>query len=140
MNSEGLSPSTIQRRFKELKIKWDNVQEAHDAYAALQEGRVAEAEEGDPAMDNQWIQWIDELAERYDKIEVVADKKLDELTKLSIPLVQQQPPTLPIASESPTTTSRSWKIERVRYPPFEGNSRLYPQFKEEFRKHIASNC
>ena len=39
--SDDVSASTIQRRFNELKIKWDNVQEAHDAYAALQEGRVA---------------------------------------------------------------------------------------------------
>ena len=126
--TEDVSASTIERRFQELKIKWNNVQDAHDTYASLQEGQT-DGGNGDPN-DNQWIQWIDELAERYDRIEVIADKRMDEITKnsISVPLQLQNPPvTVP--------TKSAVKIERLRYPPFAGDIRLYPQFKEEFLKH-----
>ena len=54
--------STIQRRFEDLKSKWNEIQEAHDLYMSQLE-EVTEEEE----------KWMDEIIERFDALEIEAD-------------------------------------------------------------------
>ena len=51
---------TVEKRYAELKTRWNNVQEVHDEYVTfLADQNLIDTEEA----------WISELAERFDEIE-----------------------------------------------------------------------
>ena len=90
---ENIPLSTLDRRFNDLKSKWDLCQETHDNYAFYSEEMVAgEAE----ALDG----WIDNLSERFSVIKIQADEKRDAQVS------KQQASIAPtgVASAGPSTS------------------------------------
>lgn len=138
LDANDIAVSTIERRFKDLKSRWDEVQDAHDIYLNTLEGTPEEETTPTDALET----WISELAARFNKIEVQADKRIESLIESR---VTPHPAASQSASRSNTSANSkvmqsAVKIERVRYPPYEGDIRQYPTFKEEFVKHIAPQC
>lgn len=117
--------STLERRFEELKKRFDAVQDSHDSYTAFSD----EMEDVESAALQQWI---DELATEFDGLEIRTDEKIEQLktSQAAIPHERQ--------AKSPSTHGASaLKVERMKFPKFEGGIRRYPQFKEEFLRHVA---
>ena len=59
---------TVQRRYAELKARWDTTQDAHDEYASLLTDEERDAEE----------LWLTEIYDRFDKLEIEADNFIKE--------------------------------------------------------------
>ena len=70
--------TTIERRFEELKEKWNTVQERHDEYVAellvVNSQTDVEAEE----------EWLNGVTERFDAIEVEADRTLEKIKAVTL--------------------------------------------------------
>jgi hypothetical protein len=115
--------STLERRFSELKKKWDTAQEAHDGYSAFTE--ELEAEDSANLDD-----WIDSLASDFDQIEIKTDAKVQQMNAKE---------TLgePGSRKQSVSTVGAVNIERMKFPRFEGEIRRFPQFREEFMKYVA---
>ena len=115
---------TLDRRYEELKRRWDSVQEAHDSYIQL-------------LTDDEEIQsedsWIEEIAARFDKLEVQVGKR-------------KQPPNNKAKDESSTKEGHSQckrtlvKLPPIQFQTFSGDMRKYPLFKEEFLTHVLPLC
>ena len=122
---ENLPLSTLDRRFNDLKLKWDICQETHDNYALFSEEIEATEAEG---LDG----WIDDLSERFSVIEIKADGKRD--THVS----KQQASTATAGATPPGLGfSGIVKVEKVKFPSFYGDLRHYPLFKKDFLNQIA---
>ena len=63
----------VERKFEELRVKWQEVQDFHDRYASL----VTTNEEEEAKEE----EWINEICERFEAIEVDADKRLQRFKK-----------------------------------------------------------
>ena len=73
LDGEEMAVATIQRRFDEFKQRWESLLDAHNDYADIAED--AKDNEGnlvDPNIDS----WINEMVEKFESLEVEADKKL----------------------------------------------------------------
>ena len=128
---------TLDKRYSELKKRWDNVQDAHDNYVLLLEGDGG-AVEPETA-------WISEIEARFDKLELVVGIHMrgsDIESKARI----MSPPELDMSTKAPEpkTIDRKRrpivKIEPIKFQLFTGDIRKYPIFKEEFKTHIAPLC
>ena len=73
LSMQEVETSTIERRFGELQAKFDALQNAHDVYAEFVDELLNE--DGTP-VDPNLDQYIDELTERFNSIEIEADKKI----------------------------------------------------------------
>ena len=119
--------ATVERRFNDLKEKWTTVQDAHDAYTAFSETMNADD-------SNNLDDWIGDLVDRFEEIEISADKSVAKKRKQADkdaksdmkPVIVQQ--------------NHAVKIERMKFPQFDGDIRRYPQFREDFDKHIHPQC
>ena len=122
---ENIPLSTLDRRFNDLKSKWDLCQETHDNYAFYSEEMGAAEADG---LDG----WIDNLSERFSVIEIQTDEKRDAQVS------KQQASIAPtgVASAGPST-SGIVKVEKMKLPPFHGDLRHYPLFKKDFQKQVA---
>ena len=118
---ENIPLSTLDRRFNDLKSKWDLCQETHDNYAFHSEEMMAAEADG---LDG----WIDNLSERFSVIEIQTDEKRDAQVS------KQQASIAPtgVASAGPST-SGIVKVEKMKLPPFHGDLRHYPLFKKDFQ-------
>ena len=126
LNLSDVPISTVERRFNELKKKWDMVQETHDAYSVHSgEMEVGEADKLD--------EWIDEMITTFDDLEIKADKKIDQIRSTEAPSPKDK-------DSKKRSEVGAVKVERMKFPQFEGDIRRYPQFKEEFIKHIGPIC
>ena len=106
--------STIERRFTELGARWERIQEAYDAYAVhAAQMTDDEAQKLD--------EWIDEITARYEEIEIRTDKYTESRT----PKVVKQEQT---ATKNEQVSAV--KIEIMKFTPFNGDIRRYPQFRE----------
>ena len=65
---------TIKRRFNELSAKWTKGQDTHDAYV---EAVLEDADDDDDAAT--FEQWIDELSQRFDDLEIKVDRYMEKL-------------------------------------------------------------
>jgi hypothetical protein len=125
LNTPSVPASTLERRFEELKKKFDTLQDSHDSYTAFS----AEMEDEESAALEQWI---DELATEFDRLEIRTDEKIEQFKTSQAAIPQER------HVKSPTTHNTSaLKVERMKFPKFEGGIRRYPQFKEEFLRHVA---
>ena len=124
---EEIPLSTVKRRFSELELKWHESQDAHDTYLSFIED-TADAEQLEAEE-----KWIEELSVRFGKIEVATDKYIEERSQVK-PSVK--------SAEVPNVVSQASvvRFERMKFPPFGGNIRKYPLFREEFIKHIEPQC
>ena len=128
---ERLCPTwTLEKRYDDLKKRWDNVQDAHDNYIVLTEEEVGEADET----------WIDELAERFDKMELVVGTHMNKLES-EVNIVS--PHTAPHKETGCTSSVKNHikiKMEPIKFQSFSGDIRKYPLFKEEFKTHVLPLC
>ena len=116
---------TVERRRQDFQNKWQAVQDAHCSYAGFEE----EMESGEAT---KLEEWIGELADDFDEMEIKADRKVEAMKpKESVKPREDDGKKLSAASTSAV------KLERMKFPQFEGNIRQYPQFKEEFIKHVS---
>jgi hypothetical protein len=127
---------TVERKFEELRVKWQEVQDFHDRYASL----VTTNEEEEAKEE----EWINEICERFEAIEVDADKRLQRFKKENPPLLNQA--TLPQSGSPPVQAGASGgathglQLERLKLEKFNGDLRKYPAFRDGFMKHIAPMC
>lgn len=147
-NMENTPISTIERRYNELNSKWTMVQEAHDAYMAVlpcEASTDIESEEANPE------NWINDIADRFDAIELEADRSIEALklklssvkTEEAIPLTtnpSEQGSTNVSTTVNPSATSSSVQLERIKLEKFNGDIRKYPKFKEQFELYIKPLC
>ena len=120
------SLDTMERRLMELKKKWDLVQDAHDTYTEYESDMTSDEASKLP-------EWIEIIAEEFNDMEMKSDKRKDKLR------ANESGPTT--SGDKPANTGSSVgavKVERMKFAQFDGNIRRYPQFKEEFRKHVAT--
>jgi len=79
--------------------------------------------------------WINEIADRFYKLEIRTDKLLLEKQK------QQQHEQQKQQQQQPNKINKcAIKLEPMRFERFEGSLRLYPRFKYEFDTHISPLC
>ena len=110
--------------------RWDQVQDAHDAFAAF-----ASEMPGEDA--DKLEEWIGELTDRFSQVEIDADKKLDQLkSQNKVKEVQQ----MEACTERQAKGVGAIRIEKLKIAQFEGNIRKYPQFRTEFLNHIHRQC
>ena len=62
---------TLERRAKDLAVKWQEVQNLHDEYVTT----ISEEEEAKEE------EWIEELVDRFESIEMATDQNLRKLRK-----------------------------------------------------------
>ena len=118
--------STIQRRFEDLKSKWNEIQEAHDLYMSQLEEATEEEEK-----------WMDEIIERFDALEIEADNivgKSNESTKMTNASIQSEP------NEVKGQNNSNVQLERIKLEQFNGDIRKYPKFKEQFELYVKPLC
>jgi len=81
---------------------------------------------------------MEEMISRFDKIEIRADMQIEALNENKIKEEKQR------AQEEQKQVSKGSesivKIDKMRFPAFNGDIQAYPQFKEEFHKHLAPLC
>ena len=128
---------TIERKFEELRVKWQEVQDCHDRYAPLVTTNEEEEEKEE--------EWINELCERFEAIEVDADKSLQKFKKENPPQIAMlNQATLPQSGNPPdangAATRGGLQLERLKLEKFNGDLRKYPAFRDGFMKHIAPMC
>ena len=130
-SSDILAP-TIERRFEELRAKWEKVQDAHDDYAEL--AVDAKDAEGNP-VDNNLEGWLEEIIERFENVEIRTDKRVAELKKKD-----DRKPEGGEKGKDKSERVSAVKIEKSKFPPFDGQLRKYPQFRVEFNNFIKPQC
>ena len=132
LSMEDVETSTIERRFAELRAKFDAFQNAHDAYAEFVDELLKEdGTSVDPNLD----QYIEEVTERFNAIEIDADKQIAVRKKKDAAMIQ---PNTSVSTVHPHTPSSVIKVKRVDLEQFDGDIRKYPTFRNDFTKLIAT--
>jgi hypothetical protein len=124
---------TIERKSKELRVKWQELQDCHDRYAPL----VATNGEEETKEE----EWINPLCERFEQIEGDTDRRLQGFKKMD----QTQEMPMLDASQMRVSASREptrdcVQLERLKLDKFNGDLRKYPAFRDGFMKHVAPMC
>lgn len=133
LSMQDVETSTIERRFGELQAKFNAFQNAHDAYAEIVDELLKE--DGTP-FDPNLDQYIDEVMERFNAIEIDADKQIAVRKKKDAAMIQ---PNNSVSNKvHPHTPSSVIKVKRVDLEQFDGDIRKYPTFKDDFTKLIAT--
>lgn len=118
----------LTNRYDDFKLRWERVQEAHDAYAS----QLTEAEETGEAE-----QWMEEIADRFDKMEIEVGRKLK---KLNAEPKAEAAPTANANISIAAPVKSIVKMDRIKFQTFEGDIKKYPEFKAEFMKHVEPQC
>lgn len=72
--AEKVPISTIKRRFEDVSGKWSIAQDAHDTYVAS----LTDASEDQLQTEEEWIQ---DISNRFDRLEVLVDKHIELFEK-----------------------------------------------------------
>jgi len=119
---------TLKTRYDDLKVRWERVQETHDEYTT----HLTETEGGNAAE-----QWMEEIMERFDQIELAVGEKLKKLS--AVPKVLLPPNDATTNSLSPPTSTKGIvKMDKFKFQAFAGDIKKYPEFKTEFIEHVQS--
>lgn len=137
-DAESTPVATIERRYSELREKWNAVQEAHDAFEEAVEAEAIEVGDADKE------QWIDEIMQRFDSIEVKADAAIEERKRSFCGAVPTEAAfgkvgEMPSAGERLHSKS-SVQLERIKLEMFDGDIRKYPKFREQFESYVKPLC
>ena len=97
-NPESLQ-ETIERKFQDLRTKWQELQDSHNEYAPLVTTNDEEEEKEE--------EWINEICERFNEMEVDTDKCLQKFKKDKVPKVSQTE----AESSSPMVQKNSTEIK-----------------------------
>jgi len=124
-NPESLE-STVKRKFAELGVKWQAVQDTHDAFMAMLSLDESQKEDS----------WIDELVARFDSIEVKTDQILVKFQEKK-PLVEKTDDQMPGSSKKQDAGGpKLLQLERLKLDKFCGDLRKYPTFRETFKLYV----
>ena len=127
--------STIERRYSELREKWDAAHSAHSAYleALEAEGSKIDDEEA----------WMDEVTDRFDSIELKTDTAIEKMKQSSatstVSLAERSMEAAENSSKEGHGAS-SVQLERVKLEHFDGDIRKYPKFREQFELYVKPLC
>ena len=121
---------TMERKFNDLRTKWQELQDCHDTFILLLDEDSAKKEE----------EWIEELCERFEAIEADTDKSLQKFRKVEQAVPDQHKVKLQDRGESSAAEQSGLKLPRLELDKFDGNLRKYPAFRECFMKNIAPMC
>lgn len=121
---------TLNKRYNDLKDRWEKVQDAHEEYTM----HLTESDDKSEAEE-----WIDELASKFDEVELGVGKMIKNITRDSPP-ADTKSQDKKDAKHAGYSAQSIVKIEKIKFQTFEGNIRKFPEFKEEFIKHIQPQC
>jgi hypothetical protein len=127
LDDESSLPSTIERKFEELRERWQTLQDAHDSYI-----------EAEPSETDRDDEWINDLVERFDRIEAEADKRLENLRPNIEQVVEKHEEVS--SNKAQFVEPNKIQLERLKLEKFNGEVRLYPHFKERFNLYIVPMC
>jgi hypothetical protein len=118
---------TIQRRYADLKKRWDNVQQAHDTYIIKCCGKYSSEQ------ITKEDEWINNIANQFYKLEIETDS-----------LIESRQPRIS-ANESIQQTAAKHnnnfiQLEPLKFSSFDGSVRKYPKFRFEFKNYIEPMC
>ena len=148
---------TIKRRFGDLRHAYEEAEKAHDEYLNLLEEKkptvqdnadadadpnnVVTEEDVEALMEAQEA-WIDELATRYQNLEINFDKKMKTFQTADVPVINGPLAAPPVQHNviNNVTSKPSIQLERIKLNPFDGNIRKYPNFKTSFETHVKPLC
>ena len=131
LDADSYPISLIERRLDDLKIRWNTVQDAHDEY--IQSNTEAADQE-------QQETWINEIADRYDSLEVDVLRALEEHNLKSSIIKQEEKLTQQQAVAASSKSQSSVQLDRLKLDKFEGDIRKYPKFREQFDLYIKPLC
>ena len=144
---------TIERRYEELREKYNLAQQAHDDYV-----QVLLASKTKDTTEEEEEKWIAEITQRYDDIEERADTAIAKMKKdeeaqmkLDDQISNKQERMIkndhldlnrqvlngPVNSTQPSSTLQ---LERIKLEKFNGDIRKYPKFREQFELYIKPIC
>ena len=139
--SDGMTTWVLEKRYEDFKVRWDNVQNAHDEYveslASDEDIKAAES-------------WINELSERFDECELQVGQSME--SKESVKLLQRSSASTDSKEfqdtrqgdrdreSSNSSSSKILKVQPMKFEAFGGDMRKYPQFKNDFLAHIKPLC
>ena len=131
--SDGMTTWVLEKRYEDFKVRWDNVQNAHDEYveslASDEDIKAAES-------------WIDELSELFDECELQVGQSME--SKESVKLLQRSSASTDSKEfqdtrqgdrdreSSNSSSSKILKVQPMKFEAFGGDMRKYPQFKNDF--------
>ena len=127
INSTDCVVMTLQRRFDEFKLRWDDVQSKHDRYITTLDAKT------DQEIKNE-DEWIDELSNTFYHLEEITDKFLTEET-IKQAIILEKKLDIVVAGKNSTI-----QLERLKVRKFDGDIRKYPRFRDEFIKHVMPIC
>jgi len=132
MSQADVPVATINRRFETAKQRWSEVQDAHDEYI----GTIITDDA--PATDED--RWIEEMEGRFAEIEINYDTLCERRTP-PVHTEKEIPATKNVVEVNRSSHQPSLiKLERLKFKSFGGDIRKFPQFKEEFVRHIEPQC
>ena len=119
--AEKVPISTIKRRFQDASERWSKAQDAHDAYVA----NITVADEEQLQAEEQWIQ---EISDRFDRLEVSVDRYIDESEKAAKPAIAP----IAIGANANKETNCMLKFDRIKLTLFGGDIRKFPRIQGNF--------
>lgn len=122
---------TIRRKFEELSLRWQAVQDAHDVYMI---------QVGEESTDTE-SEWIDEMMTRYENIEMDADAALMKFKAVNRQgAADEEEFKHPINQAMNAPMRGHLQLERLKLEKFDGELRKYPSFKQRFKLYIEPIC
>ena len=117
LSDESASPRILEKRQKEFADRWMILQEAHDMYILSCFSNADEIVEQDC--------FLEPLAAEFYATEIKCERFIVEDNK---------------ATSIQKTSENAIKIERFKFPIFDGHIRKYAKFKYEFNKFVKPLC
>ena len=142
MNDSNSVKEQLERRIDEMAEKWTEVQEAHDMYV------MKITDEAEIKVEDKWIE---ELENRYEKIEREAVLALRKYDSSSVGVPSKEAAKASVSVHNTTKVGEGVELakeiektqiqfERVKLDKFCGSIRKYPAWKERTDFYIRSKC
>jgi hypothetical protein len=125
--SEEIDEWTVNRRYEDLKERWDKTQDANDEYISLltEPDDITGAEE-----------WLDELCNRFDAVELGVGKRLKELKPAPTASASDRKSVVSEGDKRSELKKSIIPMKKMQFKVFAGDIRKYPLFKSEFIAHV----
>ena len=122
---------TLEQRYKELKERWDKVQDVHDEYVEC----LTDVDEIDAAQG-----WIEDLLDKFDLLELKVGKKVQDSNRAKTAQASQSSERSKSQERTYRRSESILKVQKIKPKVFKGDPRKYPDFKEFFTSHIEIQC
>ena len=126
--SEEIDEWTVNRRYEDLKDRWDKTQDAHDEYTSF----LTEPDDFTKAEE-----WLDELSNRFDAVELRVGKKLKELKPAPTASASDRKSYVSEDERKSESKKSIIPMKKMQFKIFAGDIRKFPLFKSEFIAHVV---